>query len=120
MIGDELSSANRNLLRYTMKPEKEIPSKKSTIDIEKQHFDQPSSGFEFEYAKNELLLGFKEMVNQGVAKFDFKKNKDGEIESVPITRNLTGERLFHAKNESWTGRADIKRFLGLIDSGQSD
>ena len=101
-----------------MKPEKEIQSKKPAIEIEKQQFDDPLSGVEFEDAKNELLLDFKKMIDQGVAKFDFKKNEDGEVESVTITRTLTGEILFHTDNESWTGRADIKKVLGLMGSGE--
>ena len=107
-----------------MKPEKETQPKKAAIEIErgienqKQEKSLPQIETELEDAKNELLLVFKKMIDQTVAKFDFQKNKDSEIESVTITRTLTGETLFHANNESWAGREDIKRVLGLMNSGR--
>ena len=73
-----------------MKKEKTSKEKPTAIDTERRHFNNPISEAELEDTKNKLLLSFKKMIDQGVARPDFEKDKTGEIESVTITRVLTG------------------------------
>ena len=109
----------------TMKTEKQ-PDKKSAAEIEgnieRNRLEKSLEEIvvELEDTKNENLLRFKKLIDQGVAKFDFEKDEKGNVKSVVIKRTLTGEILFHANNKSCIGQTDIKRVLGLMHSGQLD